>query len=446
MTGPAPSGPSLGATPAEPVRAEPVRAENVEAGRAASDAITGTVASAAAPAAAAPTAAAPTAAARAAAAAASVPADLAAGTPVGAAAPQVPGGPPAVGPAVLGPRPAALHEPAVAGASTLGSVGPATLGTALLDRPAGTAEEAAAGSVGSVWSSGAPSWTTSRTDTGWTDGTDRTDDRTDGTDRTEAAPLGDPRISATGERPVGGSDGGRRGGWLRPALAGGLVGALVASLTTGGLLLALQDDDSPATTTATASAARPATAERDPIVQGAASSGASSADIRGAYETIRPSIVSIQTRGFDQRSVFGVEPSQGAGSGIIISDDGYVLTNNHVVAGATSIRVTLSNRETKTASLVGGDPDNDIAVIRIDDAKGLPAAKLGDSSKLQVGEPVVAIGNALALPGGPTVTSGIVLGARPHHRGLQRAPHGPHPDRRGDQPGQLRRRARQRGR
>jgi S1-C subfamily serine protease len=103
-----------------------------------------------------------------------------------------------------------------------------------------------------------------------------------------------------------------------------------------------------------------------------------------------------------------VEPSQGAGSGIILTGDGYVLTNNHVISGATSIRVTLAKGETKTATLVGGDPENDIAIVKIDGASGLPAATLGRSSSLKVGEPVVAIGNALALPGGPTVTAGIV--------------------------------------
>ncbi len=91
-----------------------------------------------------------------------------------------------------------------------------------------------------------------------------------------------------------------------------------------------------------------------------------------------------------------------------MSDDGLVLTNAHVIAGATSITVTLADRSTESATLVGSDPDNDVALIRISGAAGLPAASLGESSKLEVGDGVVAVGNALALDGGPSVTSGIV--------------------------------------
>jgi serine protease Do len=101
------------------------------------------------------------------------------------------------------------------------------------------------------------------------------------------------------------------------------------------------------------------------------------------------------------------EPSQGAGSGVIITPDGYIATNNHVVEGATSggIEVTLHDRTRYRATLVGTDPLTDLAVIKID-AKDLPVAALGNSDEVQVGEWVLAIGNPLGLTS--TVTAGIV--------------------------------------
>ena len=103
-------------------------------------------------------------------------------------------------------------------------------------------------------------------------------------------------------------------------------------------------------------------------------------------------------------------PSQGVvagGSGFVVSPDGYILTNNHVVAGAQRIVVTLSNGDSFPATVVGTDPSTDTAVIRIR-ASGLQPAELGSSSDLQVGEDVIAIGHALGLEGGPTVSKGVV--------------------------------------
>lgn len=95
----------------------------------------------------------------------------------------------------------------------------------------------------------------------------------------------------------------------------------------------------------------------------------------------------------------------GGGSGIIISDDGYVLTNNHVVEDAKEVTVTLHDKREFDAKVIGTDPLTDLAVIKID-AKNLPAAYLGDSDKLKVGQWVMAIGNPLALTS--TVTAGII--------------------------------------
>ena len=96
---------------------------------------------------------------------------------------------------------------------------------------------------------------------------------------------------------------------------------------------------------------------------------------------------------------------QGGGSGVIISDDGYILTNNHVVEDATEVTVNLLDKRNFSAKIIGTDPLTDLAVIKID-AKDLPAAYLGDSDKLKVGQWVMAIGNPMALTS--TVTAGIV--------------------------------------
>ena len=94
------------------------------------------------------------------------------------------------------------------------------------------------------------------------------------------------------------------------------------------------------------------------------------------------------------------------GSGFIISEDGYILTNNHVVADADAIKVTLSDKKVYDARLIGRDEKTDLAVLKIDADHDLPAVKLGDSSKLEVGDWVIAIGNPFGLA--RTVTAGIV--------------------------------------
>lgn len=95
----------------------------------------------------------------------------------------------------------------------------------------------------------------------------------------------------------------------------------------------------------------------------------------------------------------------GVGSGVIISPDGYILTNNHVVDGATDVEVTLPDRRQFKATVIGTDAKTDVAVIKID-ATNLPAITVGDSSKLQIGDQVLAIGNPFGV--GQTVTMGIV--------------------------------------
>ena len=125
-------------------------------------------------------------------------------------------------------------------------------------------------------------------------------------------------------------------------------------------------------------------------------------------EQVGPAVVNIAAihRG-TARTPRGTMPYEapGAGSGVIIAPDGYILTNSHVVHGATNIEAALADGRTFAAALVGDDPATDLAVIRID-AAGLPAAPLGDSDGLRVGQLVIAIGNPYGFQA--TVTAGVI--------------------------------------
>ncbi len=123
-------------------------------------------------------------------------------------------------------------------------------------------------------------------------------------------------------------------------------------------------------------------------------------------QDVADSVVEITTELMTTNSFYGQQISQGAGSGVIISQDGYVITNNHVIDSATKITVTLRSGDTYDAKLIGKDSEVDIALLKID-AKDLKVAVFGDSSELTVGDKAVAIGNPLGQLGG-TVTDGIV--------------------------------------
>ncbi len=123
------------------------------------------------------------------------------------------------------------------------------------------------------------------------------------------------------------------------------------------------------------------------------------------YKEVGPSVVNITTTTLI-RDFFSVYPSKGAGSGSIIDRRGYILTNYHVIEDATEITVTLSNGHQYMARLIGVDPENDIAIIKIKPEEKLKPLKLGDSSSLQVGQKVFAIGNPFGL--NSTLTTGII--------------------------------------
>ncbi len=128
-------------------------------------------------------------------------------------------------------------------------------------------------------------------------------------------------------------------------------------------------------------------------------------DVQAILATVEPAVVSIDSQSGASSGDF----VQAAGTGMIITPQGEVLTNDHVVTGATSLTVSLFGQTKQlSAHVVGTDPGNDLALVQIDNESNLPTVTLGDSAQSQVGDSVLAIGNALALAGGPTVTEGIV--------------------------------------
>ena len=126
-----------------------------------------------------------------------------------------------------------------------------------------------------------------------------------------------------------------------------------------------------------------------------------------AVERLSESVVSIDSVRVTRDFRYGLVPIEGKGSGLIIDRKGYVITNNHVIDGATRVQVHLKDGRTFLGEVVGSDASTDIAVIKVE-ADNLPAASLGDSEKLKVGQIALAIGNTLGLQGGPTVSMGVV--------------------------------------
>jgi putative serine protease PepD len=168
--------------------------------------------------------------------------------------------------------------------------------------------------------------------------------------------------------------------------------ALALGATSGWLANAATGADSGAPTTA----ASPASVRLD----------GDTLDVAGIVAAVKPSVVSIETE-MSVRRGNRIATGSGAGTGVVL-DDGLILTNAHVVNGADRVQVTGPDGRPRSATVVNGDVAADIAVVRVDDATGLVPATLGRDHAVAVGDDVVAIGNALALEGGLTVTRGIV--------------------------------------
>ena len=191
---------------------------------------------------------------------------------------------------------------------------------------------------------------------------------------------------------------------LRSTLLAILASALVSALVAVAVVNITDDNGS-------SQAATPpnATATTSPVAAGNSNDSNGQASLSSAclaandvYQEVLPSVVQITSTASSQ---FG--QSEGQGSGIIIDTQGNILTNNHVVSGADSLEVTLADGSVLPATVVGTDPGNDLAVVHIDPpAGGVTAARLGDSDKVLVGDPVFALGNPFGLE--HTFTEGIV--------------------------------------
>lgn len=129
--------------------------------------------------------------------------------------------------------------------------------------------------------------------------------------------------------------------------------------------------------------------------------------VESVAAAVENSVVEITTEVVSTSSFFGQFVTSGAGSGVIITADGYIVTNNHVINGASNITVRLKNGNEYKAELIGTDADTDLAVIKVSAEETLPPAVFGNSDVLRVGQQVVAVGNPLGSLGG-TVTTGII--------------------------------------
>ena len=132
-------------------------------------------------------------------------------------------------------------------------------------------------------------------------------------------------------------------------------------------------------------------------------------DIQEVLAKVEPAVVSIDSESGEGSDSIGGDFAESAGSGMILTSGGEVLTNDHVIAGSNSLTVTLFGQTTALpAHVLGTDPSNDLALLQIEHVSNLPTVTFADSSQTRVGDAVLAIGNALALAGGPSVTEGIV--------------------------------------
>ncbi|MER6245293.1 S1C family serine protease [Streptomyces griseorubiginosus] len=218
----------------------------------------------------------------------------------------------------------------------------------------------------------------------------------------QQAPAQPAAFAAPGEGAYGGGDGNGNGGGTalltappagpaptpkrrsRGPIALLAAVAIVAAVIGGGTAYGIQEltGNDTVTSSSTSTSVVPSSAK---------------GTVAGVAKAVSPSIVEINATS---------NSGESTGSGVIITSDGEIITNNHVVAGASTIKVSTNNGKTYTAKVVGTDPKKDLALIKLENASGLSVATLGNSDGVQVGDQVVAIGSPEGLTG--TVTSGIV--------------------------------------
>jgi putative serine protease PepD len=201
--------------------------------------------------------------------------------------------------------------------------------------------------------------------------------------------------------------------WLRASL---LVAAIVAALALGGLVATVAgSDDAPVPVAATTNEAPRGL----PVANAPGSAGttaapaAAIADLPGLVDRARPSVVAINTVSAGTRNG---RQAQGLGTGIVVDKDGHILTNYHVVEGADQVTVEFADGTLARGRVVGSDPGNDLAVVRVSlPSSALQPVRFADSDQVRLGEPVFAIGNPFSLKF--SVTSGIVSGLERESQG-----------------------------
>jgi len=186
------------------------------------------------------------------------------------------------------------------------------------------------------------------------------------------------------------------------ALVGSAVVALAAGLGLGGVL----SKGSPSVSASSASMSAASRFGSNSLGTSASSSSTATrsgrTDVSSIADKVDPALVDVNT-------VLGFQEEAAAGTGIVLSSSGEVLTNNHVINGATAISVRdIANGKAYSATVVGYDITNDVAVLQLHDASGLQTASIGNSSNVSVGETVVGVGNAGGIGGTPSATGGTV--------------------------------------
>jgi S1-C subfamily serine protease len=204
-------------------------------------------------------------------------------------------------------------------------------------------------------------------------------------------PDGDGDGDAEGEPASGSGDSPRR---TRRVLVGALGAVVLLAAIGGGVLIGKSSTPTKAQTTAT---------QPIPSPSKSGSPGTNAKiNVAAIAAKVDPAVVDIT-------SIISSTGEEAAGTGMILTSNGEVLTNNHVVAGGTSITAQIDGKgATYKVRVLGTDTKQDVALVQLEGVSGLPTVSIGNSSNLQVGDPVVAIGNALDLKGPPTVTQGIV--------------------------------------
>ena len=197
------------------------------------------------------------------------------------------------------------------------------------------------------------------------------------------------------------TDGPKKGRFAAGMLAGV---ALTATATVGAYAIGVESaaDDTPAA----AGQAAPAVVETPAEAPAAEPVSVSNDSIGDLVESARPSVVLVRTE-LEQAGPFGTGQGQGAGTGFVLSSDGLIVTNNHVVEDGTRITVTFADGSAEDASVVAADPSRDLAVLRVNRDDLAPLA-VGDSDDLRLGDQLIAVGYALDLNGEPSVTAGIL--------------------------------------